>query len=163
MPIQDCHSFQQGLLALNTILMSTTMLLSYFRVCAVWAKNYYIIGIYFFFWLAGVAGSLTVIVGLPFSHMDGSPYCNEFVLDGFVAAAVFAPTINHILVFIAITYGVCRTHLAVVHDKFSMKSSYKVFILGESLPAFSKTLLQASQLCYLYVLRLVIQSRAATE
>lgn len=153
MPIKDCHSFQQGLLALYTILISTTMLLSYFRVCAVWAKNYYIISIYFFLWLTGVAGSLTVLKGLPFSHLGGSPYCDEFVLDEFVAAAVFAPTINHIFVFFAIAYGVCKTHLAVTHEKFSIRSSYRVFVLGDSLPAFSKALLQASQLCYLYVSR----------
>ncbi|KAH9475025.1 hypothetical protein JR316_0012126 [Psilocybe cubensis] len=149
MPVKDCHSFQQGILALYVILISSTMLLSYFRVCAVWAKNYYIIGIYLLLWLTGVAGSLTVFSGLPFTHLEGSPYCLEFVLHGFVAAAVFAPTINHVLVFFAIAYGVCKAHILATHQKLSISSSYRVFFFGDSLPAFSKTMLQASQLCYL--------------
>jgi len=149
-PITNCQLFSAGILGFYNTLISSTMLLSYFRVCAVWDRSRSILVVFGFLWVVGVAGSLTTVAGLSFDHFDGSPYCTEIVPSGrgYVGAAVFGPTINHLIVFVATTYGLCRSY-ANFHNKFSITRSYRVFVLGESLPAFSKAVLQASQLCYL--------------
>jgi len=147
MPLKNCGAFHAGVLACYNVLISTTILLSYFRVCAVWGKNRIIIVFFGFLWLCAVAGTLTSITGIKFVGFPGSPYCSVFVGGDYVAAAVFGPTFNHVLVFIAITYGVCMSRT----NSQSLFSSggYRIFIFGDSLPAFSKAILQSSQLCYL--------------
>ncbi|KDR66883.1 hypothetical protein GALMADRAFT_106061 [Galerina marginata CBS 339.88] len=147
-PMKDCQVFSAGTLGFYNTLISCTMLLSYFRVCAVWDRKRSILVVFGFLWVVGVAGSLTTVGGLSFDHFNGSPYCTEIVAGDYVGAAVFGPTVNHLIVFIATTYGLCRSY-ANFHNKFSITRGYRVFVLGESLPSFSKAALQASQLCYL--------------
>lgn len=83
-------------------------------------------------------------------HDGDSPYCTEAVIGEYVSAAVLGPMVNHLAVFVAITYGVCKI-CAENHDRFTIRAGYRVFVLGESLPTFSKAILQACQLCYLSV------------
>ncbi|KDR66879.1 hypothetical protein GALMADRAFT_147530 [Galerina marginata CBS 339.88] len=149
MPIQDCRRYQVATIFFYNLFIASTMLLSYFRVCAVWNRNSIIKGLFGFLWFAGFCGSLTSAAGIVSSHWPkGSPYCTERTAGEFVAAAILGPLVNHFSVFVAITYGVCRT-CAGNHDKLTIRAGYRVFVLGESLPAFSKAILQTCQLCYL--------------
>lgn len=150
MPIDNCKQYQITILFFYNLVIASTMLLSYFRVCAIWHLDKAIKAIFGFLWLAGVCGSLTSAVGITSRHEHASPYCTESVSGQFVSAAVISPVINHLCVFVAITYGVCK-HSLEAQEKLTIKKRYKVFVLGESLPAFSKAVLQACQMCYLYV------------
>lgn len=124
------------------------MLLSYFRVRAIWNKCLIITAVFGVLWIACVCGSLTSAVGVVSMHENSSPYCTEMVSHEFVATAVLAPLVNNLAVFAAITYGLCKT-CASHQEKMSITKGYRVFILGESLQKFSKALLQTCQLCYL--------------
>ncbi|PPQ94210.1 hypothetical protein CVT25_006870 [Psilocybe cyanescens] len=133
---------------LETILLTSTMLLSYFRVCAIWNRNTTLKHLFGILWLFGVCGGLTSAAGIVSKHYGGSPYCTESVAGEFVSAAVIGPMVNHLAVFLAITYGVCKI-CAENHDRLTIRAGYRVFVLGESLPTFSKAVLQSCQLCYL--------------
>ena len=124
------------------------MLLTYFRVCAIWSKCPIITSVFGLLWLATISGSLTSAVGVVSTHGIGSPYCTEMVSHAFVAAAVLTPLVNNLAVFVAITYGLCKT-CTNNQEKMTIKKGYRIFILGESLQKFSKALLQTCQLCYL--------------
>ncbi|KAF9547615.1 hypothetical protein CPC08DRAFT_769410 [Agrocybe pediades] len=148
LPLDHCGRFHVAVLVCYNLLISTTMLLSYFRVCAVWGKNKAIVVVFGFLWLSCVACTLTSITGITFASFPGVPYCSVFVSGNYVSAAVIGPTVNHILVFVAITYGVCMSRTN-GHQSLFSSGGYRTFIFGESLPAFSKAILQSSQLCYL--------------
>lgn len=112
-------------------------------------------GTFFVLWLASVGGALTIIKGSPFIHVKlGSPYCDEVVTSDIVAASLIMPTINHFLIFVATVYGICINHITVGKRGVgaggnTMRTGYRIVVLGDSLPEFSKAILQASQLCYL--------------
>ncbi|KAH9475022.1 hypothetical protein JR316_0012123 [Psilocybe cubensis] len=147
-PIKNCQHYHVSTLIFYNLFIAATTLLSYFRVCAIWNGNTTARFLFALFWLCGVAGSLTTATGVMSQHISNSPYCTEIVVGQYVSAAVLGPMINHLAVFLAITYGVCKI-CADNHDKLTFRAGYRVFVLGESLPTFSKAILQACQLCYL--------------
>lgn len=149
-PIENCKRYQIFTLFFYNLFIASTMLLSYFRVCAIWNRNTTLKHLFGILWLFGVCGGLTSAAGIVSKHYGGSPYCTESVAGEFVSAAVIGPMVNHLAVFLAITYGVCKI-CAENHDRLTIRAGYRVFVLGESLPTFSKAVLQSCQLCYLSV------------
>ena len=76
-------------------------------------------------------------------------YCAVVIVNGRLIPAPFiVAVINHTLIVIAITCGVCRNTL---DGNLTFRHGIKL-MLGKSLPTFSKTLLHDSQISYLYVL-----------
>ncbi|PPQ74753.1 hypothetical protein CVT26_005050 [Gymnopilus dilepis] len=147
-PINNCRHYQIATLLFYNLFIASSMLLTYFRVCAIWSKCPIITSVFGLLWLATISGSLTSAVGVVSTHGIGSPYCTEMVSHAFVAAAVLTPLVNNLAVFVAITYGLCKT-CTNNQEKMTIKKGYRIFILGESLQKFSKALLQTCQLCYL--------------
>ncbi|KAF9547618.1 hypothetical protein CPC08DRAFT_769413 [Agrocybe pediades] len=156
MPLNNCARVRIVGVIFYNLLMSTTLLLSYFRVCAVWSSSRPIVITFGFLWLCALAGSLTTIPGIQIIKVPiFSPLCLNYIAGNYLAAAVLGPTVNHILVFCAITYGLCRPR-AMSQNFLDFGTGrggggYRVYVFGDTLPAFSKALLQSSQLCYAYV------------
>jgi hypothetical protein len=71
------------------------------------------------------------------------------IADGRLVLVPFiVGVVNHTLVFMAITYGVCKNTLS---GDLTFRHGVNV-MLGKSLPTFSKALLHDSQIAYAYVL-----------
>lgn len=87
--------------------------------------------------------------GAEVTHLGGSPFCTKTVVGTYVSASVILPTVNHLAIFIAISERLCRPRHDEERKMGVLRRNYREFVLGESLPAFSKTMLQTSQLCYL--------------
>ena len=128
--------------------MTSTKFLCYFRVCAVWRWNYFIVGFFTLSWLcvAAVSG-VTAIRSTAALQVDS--YCTMIIVEGRLIPAPFlAAAVNHTLIVIAISYGVCRNTLG-----RNMTFRHGVMaMLGKSLPTFSRAMLHDSQISYMYVL-----------
>lgn len=145
--LNDCRSYRAAAAACFIVFTTSTLFLSYIRVCAVWNRSKTVILIFGMLWLASLASSLTTVRGLTILRLE--QLCLPETAGDFVAAAVVVPTINHVFVFSTITYGLCRTRSQ--PSLLDFRKGYRLYILGDTLPDFSKALLQSSQLCYLYV------------
>jgi len=141
-----CANYRKAEATFYNVFIASTLLLSYIRVCAVWNRNRIIMFVFGFLWLSSIAGGLTTISGL--TELSAPPLCLDMTSGNYVAASVLGPTLNHIIVFGAITYGLCRPRSSSFLD---ITKGYRVYLFGDTLPAFSKALLQTSQICYLYV------------
>lgn len=131
------------------LFISTTTLLSLFRVIAVWNKSLTISVVFGFLWIVAVGTSLTTVTTVKALHAPSfSPFCTEVVKGGYFTAAVIGPTFNHFAVFVAISYRLGRPSHAEAR-KLTLSGGYRVFVLGETLPVFSRTMLQTNQICYL--------------
>ncbi|KAF9552876.1 hypothetical protein CPC08DRAFT_788854 [Agrocybe pediades] len=112
-PMQECETLTIIVPTSYILFVTSTLLLSYIRVCAVWNRSLPILAIFGLLWLSAVAGSFTSIKG-----------------DAII------PT----------TY---QRHNSI----FDLGKGVRLYIFGETLPAFSKALLQSSQICYSWVFR----------
>ena len=122
------------------------MSLCYLRVCAVWRWNHYIVGLYGISWLSVIASNVTMIHSIKTLQEETS--CTVIIVGGQLILAPFiVNVVNHTLVFMAITYGICKNTL---RGDLTLKHGIMV-MFGKSLPTFSKALLHDSQISYLYV------------
>ncbi|KAF4622234.1 hypothetical protein D9613_009385 [Agrocybe pediades] len=147
-PMHQCEALTIIVQFSYILFVTSTLLLSYIRVCAVWNRSLPIVAIFGLLWLSAVAGSFTNIKGEGLSSgvLPGSNLCLEFLAHPYLAAAIILPTTNHLIVFIAITIGLCRYQR---HNSiFDLGKGVRLYIFGDTLPAFSKALLQSSQICY---------------
>ena len=123
------------------------MSLCYLRVSAVWRWNRYIVGFYGVSWLSVAASNVTTIHSIKTLQVDNN--CTVIIVGGRLILAPFiVNVVNHTLVFMAITYGVCKNTL---RGDLTFKHGI-MLMLGKSLPTFSKALLHDSQISYMYVL-----------
>ena len=125
--------------------VSSTILLSYFRVCAVWHWNRFIVALFGVLWLSVVASLFTLIHSI--KPVEMKSYCNLVIAGPLILAPFITTVFNHTFVFLAITYGVCKSTISDLTFRDGI-----LLILGKTLPTFSKALLHDSQLCYMYVL-----------
>jgi hypothetical protein len=122
------------------------MSLCYLRVCAVWRWNHYIVGFYGVSWLSVIASNVTMIHSIKPLQVEAN--CTVIIVGGQLVLAPFiVNVVNHTLVFMAITYGICKNTL---REDLTFKHGIMV-MFGNSLPTFSKALLHDSQISYMYV------------
>ena len=146
-PSIDCEAFETASAVLLVVGMTSTMFLCYFRVCAVWRWNRLIVGFFGISWLSVTASSATVIQSIKTLQVEA--YCTVTIVGGQLILAPFiVAVLNHTLVFMAITYGICKNTLS---KDLTFRNGIMI-MLGKSLPTFSKALLHASQISYMYVL-----------
>ena len=138
--------------------MTATKFLCYFRVCAVWRWNRFIVGFFTASWLSVAAATgNTAIQSTKTFQVDG--YCEVIIVDGGLIPVPFiVAVVNHTLIVIAITYGVCMNTLG---RDLTFRDGV-MHMLGKSLPTFSKALLHDSQISYMYV-RVLLPSPEALE
>ena len=127
--------------------MTSTFSLCYVRVCAVWRWNRYIIGFFGISWLSVAASSVTMINSVKTLQVETQ--CTLIIVDRRLFLVPFiVAVVNHTLVFMAITYGICKNTLS---GDLTFRHGIMV-MLGKSLPTFSRALLHDSQISYVYVL-----------
>jgi len=149
-PSVSCTALETTFVAFSIVALISTLFLSYFRVCAVWRWNRVIVGIFGISWLSVAASSFTLLKSIHGSS-TGEGFCavtaTQLVLAPFVTSFV-----NHIIVFLAITYGVCKNTIG--RDLGFRDCVWLMF--GKGLPTFSKALLHDSQLCYILTMGITI-------
>ena len=141
-------AFKVAAAVLLIVGMTSTKFLCYFRVCAVWRWNHFIAVFFTLSWfcVAAVSG-VTAIRSTTALQVEN--YCTMIIVEGRLVPAPFiVAAINHTLIVIAISYGVCRNTLG-----RDMTFRHGIMaMLGKSLPTFSRAMLHDSQISYMYVL-----------
>jgi hypothetical protein len=90
--------------------MTSSMSLCYLRVCAVWRWNRLIVGIFGVLWLSVGASIITLIRSIKTLQVE--TICTTVIVGGQLILAPFiVAAVNHTLVFLAITYGICKNTL----------------------------------------------------
>ncbi|KDR82533.1 hypothetical protein GALMADRAFT_87907 [Galerina marginata CBS 339.88] len=146
-PIKNCAQLELVGLVLYLITTCSTAFLFYIRVCAVYNNNKFVVAFFGLTWLGVLGGSVTIIEGVTGTHLGPTPFCLNIVAHEYIVTSSIAGLINDLTVFAAITYKFGRANIDASGK--STSKGVSTFFNGDSLPAFSKAMLQDSQVYYL--------------
>jgi len=86
-PIGDCSMMATFTCAVYHVAVSSTALLFFFRVRALFNKNKYVTAVFFVMWLGVVAGTLTVIPSRVGGRLGPTEYCTIISFKAYGSAA----------------------------------------------------------------------------
>jgi hypothetical protein len=133
--------------------VSSTALLFFFRVRAIYDGNRYVTAAFFIMWLSVLGGSLTVVTTLSGAHIGNTKYCTSTGFKPYVSAANITIAIFDTCVFLAISWRLLAgSPVVTTRDDSALKKST---LFGRYLPHFSRALFQDGQNYYMYVLKCV--------
>lgn len=144
-PLPNCEVVKKTICVLYHVAFSSTSLLFFLRVRAVFKENKYIVICFFCLWLSVLGGSLTIATLGDAVHLGPTRYCRAINVKAYAIAAPITFAVNDTFVFLAISWRLMTNSMPDHKDKISFKS----VILGEYLPAFSRALLNDGQIYYL--------------
>ncbi|KAF9563004.1 hypothetical protein CPC08DRAFT_687120 [Agrocybe pediades] len=146
-PIADCAKFEAVMNGLLTACVALTTLTFYLRIYAIYRDNLVVKVVYGILWLATVGISVTFNMTFTAEHLGPTNYCLEGVKNHFLLPLAIVILTNDILIYVAITYRLYN----LFYDIESSTGQKLKLLLGTSLPAFSKAVLQDSQLYFLMI------------
>ncbi|KAF9457601.1 hypothetical protein BDZ94DRAFT_1240666 [Collybia nuda] len=146
-PVEDCAALARIKCAVYHVTISSTALLFFLRVRAIFNQNRQITVVFLILWLAVVGGSMTAVISISGTHLGDTPYCVFADVKSYLTAtANISLALFDTSVFIAITWRLSTSHLTDKRDAFR---GGKADFFGTYLPAFSKALLQDGQKYYM--------------
>ncbi|KAF9457507.1 hypothetical protein BDZ94DRAFT_1240744 [Collybia nuda] len=146
-PIENCAALARVKCAVYHVTISSTALLFFLRVRAIFNQNRQISIIFFILWLIVVGGSMTAVVSISGTHIGDTPYCVFSDVRSYLTAiANISLALFDTCIFIAITWSLSTDHLTNKGD--GLKGGMAA-LFGKYLPAFSKALLQDGQKYYM--------------
>ena len=119
-------------------------LLMYFRVCAVYDMNNFVVLFFGFTWLGVVAGAATPFVALEGTYIGLTKYCITLIKHDYVIAIIVFGFINDTLIFLAIMY---KLGMADIRRSPTSQISTAWKPTGR-LQTFTRVFLQDSQIYY---------------
>lgn len=147
MPIHDCAKLEYTLGWLYTIAVSSTSLLFYFRVRAIYDKNLYITSFFGLLWLGILVGCIVSAEGaITTAQIGNTRHCIITSLSEVLSSAlVILPFLNDTLIFFAISWRLMR--ISTEHP--DVKTCLRTMFLGNTMSNFMKALLRDGQMYYL--------------
>ncbi|KAG6872491.1 hypothetical protein C0995_009353 [Termitomyces sp. Mi166 len=143
--LSDCQVIEKTICVIYHVAFSSTSLLFFLRVRAVFNQNKAIVAFFAILWLGVLGASLAVATVGNAVHLGPTRYCINTKLKAYASAAPITFAINDTFVFLAISWRLLSNgNLGRGHE-----SSIKSIMLGEYLPAFSRAVFQDGQVYYL--------------
>ncbi|KAJ6486608.1 hypothetical protein C8R45DRAFT_930245 [Mycena sanguinolenta] len=124
---------------------TSTAMLFFLRVTAVWHSSKIAYVVFSILWLAVLGAGITNPVVLRGAHIGPTKQCIDTVVPGSIEASAIMPLINDTAIFFAINYRILA-HIMVAD---SSMARLRVFFGGPGLSALSQALLQSGQHFYL--------------
>ncbi|KDR69376.1 hypothetical protein GALMADRAFT_77419 [Galerina marginata CBS 339.88] len=146
-PIGNCQVNGAAFVWMFPLAISSTTLLFFFRVRAMYDNDKRVSAFFAFIWLSVLAGTITTPFATTFQSLGPTKYCTETGLKSFISISTIVPAVYDTLVFAAITWRLASNSYA--EEKAGKVGFLKSAMLGKYLPAFSKGLLQDGQIYYL--------------
>ncbi|KAF9457886.1 hypothetical protein BDZ94DRAFT_1336667 [Collybia nuda] len=147
-PVNDCVALSKVTCAMYHVTVSSTALLFFLRVRAIYNRNTYITAGFFFLWVAVLGGSLTSVLSLSGVHIGTTKYCAFSNFKSYRGAANITLAVFDTCVFVAITWRLSNNQLSIL--KCNNPASKRRFdLFGKYYPAFSKGLLHDGQKYYM--------------
>ncbi|KAF7335962.1 hypothetical protein MSAN_02309600 [Mycena sanguinolenta] len=143
--VEDCNALGIALGICFVLSQTTTAILFFLRVTAVWYQSKIAYAVFFILCLAILAGGITVPMGVRGGHIGPTEQCIATVVPANVDVAAIVPLINDTAVFLAINYRIL-VHNIVVD---SSMGRLQAFFSGKGLSTLSRALLQSGQHFYL--------------
>jgi len=130
---------------LYAVALPFTVLLLVFRVVALHRNNKYAVVFFGLSWLAFLANSIVVSMGVAGMQIKNTPYCVETKSHTVLILGAIGPVIHDVLIFLATVWILMQNS----YIEANVKNTFQVMVLGRGLPAFSKALLHDGQLYFL--------------
>ncbi|KAF7336004.1 hypothetical protein MSAN_02314100 [Mycena sanguinolenta] len=144
-PVENCNALVLGFTISAVLTQTSTAMLFFLRVTAVWHSNRIAYAVFSILWLAVLGAGIVDPVGIRGIHIASTKYCIDTVIPGSTEATVIMPLINDTAIFLAITYRVLAHTIA----GDSLMARLRIFFGGHGLSALSRALLQSGQHFYL--------------
>ncbi|KAJ6596051.1 hypothetical protein B0H10DRAFT_2089378 [Mycena sp. CBHHK59/15] len=145
-PIGRCSTLYLVSNSFYPVAVTSTSLLFYFRVRAIYGGKRTVTAVFGILWLAVLGTGITIPFGGLATTIEPTPYCIVTEVASFVGASTIVITVHDTAVFLAVSYRlVSNTHA--VHG--TLKSKLKAVFSGTSMPCFSKALYVDGQLYYM--------------
>jgi hypothetical protein len=132
--LQACFIFSRASIAL----------LMYFRVCAVYNMNKFVVLFFGFTWLGVVASASTPLAGLEGIYIGPTKYCTTMVKHNYIISISIIGLVNDTLIFLAIMY---KLGMADIRRSSTSQISTAWKPTGR-LQSFTRVFLQDSQIFY---------------
>jgi hypothetical protein len=129
------------------ISLSSSALLFFFRLKAIYSGNRLVIALFFVLWLGVLACTMLIPITVHEMHIGETPYCEDANVPSTAFAAVLAPLVHDTLVFFAISWRLAQNS----HIDINFHNGIKVALLGKYLPTFTRSMLLDGQRYYLCV------------
>ncbi|KAF7334209.1 hypothetical protein MSAN_02382200 [Mycena sanguinolenta] len=144
-PVKNCNALAVGLDVCFVLSQTSTALLFFLRVTAVWHPSKIAYAIFSILCMAVLGAGITAPLGIPAAQIGPTKQCIITAVPANTELAVIMPLINDTAVFLAITYRVLA-HTVVAN---SSMARFRVFLGGKGLSTLSQALLQTGQHFYL--------------
>ncbi|KAG6909496.1 hypothetical protein DXG01_017218 [Tephrocybe rancida] len=141
--LPNCQVIKKTVCVLYHVAFSSTSLLFFLRVRAVFIHNKVVVAFFAVLWLSVLGGSLTVATVGNAAHLGPTHHCSATRLKQYASAAPITFAINDTFVFLAISWQL------LFNATRDSTQGFKSRIRGKYLPAFSRALLQDGQVYYL--------------
>jgi hypothetical protein len=147
-PVENCEVFSKVTCAVYHVAVSSTALLFFFRVRALYDGNKWITAAFFIMWLAVLGGSLTVVTSLGGVHIGNTKYCTFSGFKPYGSSANIIIGVFDTCVFVAISWRLLANSAVAAPRDGSALDRFNLF--GRYLPHFSRALFQDGQNYYMY-------------
>ncbi|KAF7373809.1 hypothetical protein MSAN_00592600 [Mycena sanguinolenta] len=144
-PVQNCNALAVGYSVCFVLSQTSTAMLFFLRVTAVWQPSKVAFAVFSILWIAVVGAGITVPLGVRGTHIGPTAQCIMTAVTADTQVAVIMPLINDTAIFFAITYRILANTIA-----DSPVARLRVFFggTGPGLSALSQALLQSGQHFY---------------
>lgn len=101
-PLDNCHTIQITINALNHLASCSTALLFYLRIWDMFENNHYALGTFFALWLSVLAGTIAVPLGVsPAAFLGPSQYCKYGAVMASANTAPITFAVNNTFLLLA--------------------------------------------------------------
>ncbi|KAJ6486617.1 hypothetical protein C8R45DRAFT_1144992 [Mycena sanguinolenta] len=144
-PVERCNALAVGLDICFVFSQTSTALLFFLRVTAVWHSNRIAYVVFSVLWLAVLGAGLTVPLGDRGAHIGPTSQCIFTTIPIYTEATGIVPLINDTAIFLAINYRILA-HIIVADTPMAR---LRAFFGGPGLSALSRALLESGQHFYM--------------
>jgi len=143
--VGDCQKMEHAETIGFSISVSSTALLFFLRVRAIFSEYRLTSYLFVFMWAAVAGCSVTIPLGVTAAHIGPTKFCTRTEVKKYAAVAIVVSSIYDTLIFILISYRL----LQATSFKTTFIGRMKSFFTPSDLPSFSRALLQNGQQYYL--------------
>ncbi|KAF8166297.1 hypothetical protein K438DRAFT_1984341 [Mycena galopus ATCC 62051] len=140
-PFKNCILAQHLDGATIALAVPANSFLFFLRARAIYDRNPFFVAFLAVCWVGVAVSSAIVPAGITGGNIGLTDYCATVAAKPFIASVTIAPLINDTIIFVAISWRLYRN----AHVSRGVRN----FLTGQSLPHFSKAILQDGQLYYL--------------
>ncbi|KAJ6454577.1 hypothetical protein C8R45DRAFT_1082653 [Mycena sanguinolenta] len=144
-PVENCNALVLGISIGVVLSQTSTAMLFFLRVTAVWHPNKIAYMVFSILWLAVLGAGITDPVGIRAAHIGPTKQCIDTLIPTNTEVTGIMPLINDTAIFLAITYRILDH--TIVAD--SPMARLRAFFGGRGLSALSRALLESGQHFYL--------------